>query len=77
VFTRLAEGNIMSSSVNLALILSAAFVASASPGPATLAIAETSMRQGRKVGLALAAGITTASAAGSRAPLRSPSARRA
>src|SRR5262245_18076963 len=51
----------MSDAINLTLILSAAFVASASPGPATLSIAETSMRQGRKVGLALAAGITTGS----------------
>jgi len=51
----------MSDAINLTLILSAAFVASASPGPATLSIAETSMRQGRKLGLALAAGVTTGS----------------
>lgn len=47
--------------INLALILLAALVASASPGPATLAIAGTSMSSGRKSGLALASGITTGS----------------
>ena len=47
--------------VNLPLILLAAFVASASPGPATLALAGTSMASGRVSGLALASGITTGS----------------
>jgi threonine/homoserine/homoserine lactone efflux protein len=45
--------------INLPLILLAAFVASASPGPATLAIAGTSMGSGRISGLSLASGITT------------------
>jgi len=47
--------------VNLPLILLAALVASASPGPATLALAGTSMASGRASGLALASGITTGS----------------
>ena len=47
--------------VNLAMILIAAFVAAGSPGPATLAIAGTSMSSGRRTGLALAAGVTTGS----------------
>ena len=47
--------------VNLSLILITALIASASPGPATLAIAGTSMNSGRKHGLALAAGITSGS----------------
>ena len=47
--------------INLFLILGAALLAVASPGPATLAIAGTSMQQGRAPGLALAAGITTGS----------------
>ncbi|MDE4132319.1 LysE family transporter [Phaeobacter sp. QD34_3] len=47
--------------VNLPLILLAAFVASVSPGPATLALAGTSMASGRTSGLALASGITTGS----------------
>ena len=51
----------MTLSVNLPLILGAAFVATASPGPATLAIADTSMRMGRRMGLALALGVTTGS----------------
>lgn len=51
----------MADPINLTLILAAAFVASASPGPATLSIASTSMREGRLTGLALAAGITTGS----------------
>ena len=48
-------------SVNLALILAAAFVATASPGPATLAIIGTSLASGRKFGLAVASGVTTGS----------------
>ncbi len=47
--------------VNLPLILLAALIAVASPGPATLALAGTSMASGRASGLALAAGITTGS----------------
>jgi len=47
--------------VNLPLILLAALIATASPGPATLAIAGTSMDSGRRYGLALAAGVTTGS----------------
>ena len=49
------------SDINLPMILIAAFVASGSPGPATLAIAGTSMSSGRRTGLALAAGVTTGS----------------
>jgi threonine/homoserine/homoserine lactone efflux protein len=47
--------------IHYALILIGAFVAMASPGPATLAIASTSMNQGRVQGLALASGILTSS----------------
>ena len=47
--------------INLPLILIAALVAGASPGPATLAIAGTSMSSGRKSGLSLASGIMTGS----------------
>ncbi|MFT6023075.1 MAG: threonine efflux protein [Ascidiaceihabitans sp.] len=47
--------------INLPLILIAAFLASASPGPATLTIAGTSMSSGRKAGLAVASGVTTGS----------------
>ena len=47
--------------VNLAVILFAAFLAAGSPGPATLAIAGTSMSSGRRAGLALASGVTTGS----------------
>ena len=53
----------MALSINLSLILAAAFVASASPGPATLAIADTSMQAGRRTGLALALGVSTGSLA--------------
>lgn len=51
----------MLTEINLPLILLAAFIASASPGPATLALAGTSMASGRRAGLALASGITTGS----------------
>jgi len=51
----------MLENINLPLILVAALVAGASPGPATLAIAGTSMSKGRKAGLAVASGITTGS----------------
>lgn len=46
---------------NLPLILQAAFIASASPGPATLAIAGTSMTSGRSSDLPIASGITVES----------------
>ncbi|MCV6574153.1 MAG: LysE family transporter [Cohaesibacter sp.] len=49
----------MFTEIDLPLILLAALVASMSPGPATLAIAGTSMASGRASGLALASGITT------------------
>ena len=58
----------MLTSLNLPLILSAAFVASASPGPATLAIADTSMQAGRRAALAL--GVATGSLAWSVAAAR-------
>ncbi|MEX1035723.1 MAG: LysE family translocator [Sneathiella sp.] len=51
----------MISELHLPLILLAALVATASPGPATLAIAGTSMNSGRAHGLALAAGVLTGS----------------
>src|SRR3546814_9652416 len=51
----------MIADVNITLVLLAALVATASPGPATLAIAGTSMASGRRYGLALAAGVTTGS----------------
>ncbi len=47
--------------LNLPIIMMASLIALASPGPATLAIAGTSMSSGRKYGLALASGITTGS----------------
>lgn len=47
--------------INLPMILFAAFLASGSPGPATLAIAGTSMSSGKRAGLALASGVTTGS----------------
>jgi len=51
----------MTGELNLPLILLAAFVATASPGPATLAISGLSMSTGRRYGLAMAAGVTTGS----------------
>lgn len=51
----------MTLDVDLTLILIAAFVASSSPGPATLALVGTSMASGRASGFALASGITTGS----------------
>ena len=51
----------MISNLHLPLILLAAFVATASPGPATLAISGLSMNSGRRYGLAMAAGVTTGS----------------
>ncbi|MBJ7555882.1 LysE family translocator [Marinomonas spartinae] len=47
--------------IHYGLILLAALVAMASPGPATLAIANTSMSHGRTSGLLLASGILTGS----------------
>ncbi len=47
--------------VHLALIMFAALIAVASPGPSVLAIVGTSMRGGRRIGLALASGVTTGS----------------
>jgi len=47
--------------INLPLILLAALIATVSPGPATLALAGTSMGAGRRAGLSLASGITTGS----------------
>jgi threonine/homoserine/homoserine lactone efflux protein len=49
------------SDINLPIILFAAFLAAGSPGPATLAIAGTSMSSGRRSGLTLAFGVTTGS----------------
>jgi threonine efflux protein len=47
--------------INLPVILLAGFISSASPGPATLTIAGTSMNRGYRYGLAVAAGVTTGS----------------
>lgn len=47
--------------INYPLILTAALLATASPGPSTLAIAGTAMGQGRVPALALAAGIISGS----------------
>lgn len=47
--------------VNYLLVLLASFIAVASPGPATLAIAGTSMQHGRRSGAMLALGISTGS----------------
>ena len=47
--------------VHLTLILLAAFIAVASPGPAVLAIAGTSIRAGRRTGLVFAAGVVAGS----------------
>lgn len=47
--------------INFIFILLAAFIAVASPGPATLAIAGTSMRAGRRAGLAVSSGVMTGS----------------
>ncbi|MFO6464934.1 LysE family translocator [Jannaschia sp. KMU-145] len=46
---------------SLPMILGVALIASASPGPATLAIAATSMGQGARAGLRLATGVLTGS----------------
>lgn len=47
--------------INLPLILIAALIAVASPGPSTLAIAATSVASGRTYGLAMASGVTVGS----------------
>ena len=47
--------------VHLTLIMLAAFIAVASPGPAVMAIAGTSVRAGRRTGLIFASGVTTGS----------------
>jgi threonine/homoserine/homoserine lactone efflux protein len=47
--------------VHLSLILLAAFLNVASPGPAVMAIAGTSMRAGRRTGLVFVAGVVTGS----------------
>ncbi len=47
--------------VNLPIILSAAFIATASPGPATLGIASMSAGAGRHRGVAMALGVVTGS----------------
>jgi len=47
--------------VHLTLIMLAAFIAVASPGPAVMAIAGTSMRAGRRTGLIFASGVSTGS----------------
>ena len=47
--------------INLWLILGAALIASGTPGPANVAIAGTSLNMGRRLGLALASGVTTGS----------------
>lgn len=47
--------------INLWLILGAGLMASGTPGPANVAIAGTSMNMGRRIGLALASGVTTGS----------------
>ncbi|GGB38470.1 amino acid transporter [Roseibium aquae] len=51
----------MLETINLPLIMAAALLAIASPGPATLAIAKTSMTAGRKNGFALAMGVSSGS----------------
>ncbi|MBS0533525.1 MAG: LysE family translocator [Proteobacteria bacterium] len=47
--------------IHLSLIMIAALIAVASPGPAVLAIAGTSMKAGRRSGLVFASGVTTGS----------------
>ena len=47
--------------LQLGIILGAAFITSASPGPATLALAQTAARDGRRTALSMAAGIALGS----------------
>lgn len=56
-----SKTNCSMTDINLPVILFAAFLAAGSPGPATLAIAGTSMSSGRRTGLALASGVTSGS----------------
>lgn len=51
----------MPDDINLPLILLAALMATSSPGPATVTIAGTSMKAGRRYGLAVASGISSGS----------------
>jgi threonine/homoserine/homoserine lactone efflux protein len=51
----------MTGHLHLSLIMLAAFIAVASPGPAVMAIAGTAMRAGRRTGLAFASGVSTGS----------------
>lgn len=51
----------MSSALHLPMIAAVALIATGSPGPATLAIADNAMRSGRRFGLAVASGIMTVS----------------
>ena len=51
----------MVETLNLPIIMVAGFIAAASPGPATMAIAATSMANGRKFGMAFAAGVNVGS----------------
>ncbi len=51
----------MVETLNLPFILIAALMVVGSPGPATLAIANTSLTSGRRAGLALASGVSTGS----------------
>ncbi|MGE0503036.1 MAG: LysE family translocator [Rhizobiaceae bacterium] len=53
----------MTADMNLPLILAAALIGAASPGPTTLTLAGTAMEQGRGRALAVAAGVTTGSLA--------------
>lgn len=55
------DGDGIMSDINFPLILTAAFMATASPGPSTLAIAGTAMAQGRAKALALVSGIVCGS----------------
>jgi len=55
--------------INYSLIVVSAIAAIASPGPATLAIAGTSMNHGRRFGGYLAAGVLTGSLFWSTSPL--------
>ena len=51
----------MTGHLHLTLIMLAGFIAVASPGPAVMAIAGTSMRAGRRTGLFFASGVSTGS----------------
>ena len=51
----------MVSNIHLPIILGAGFLAAASPGPATMAIAATAMQHGRRNAMAFAAGVNLGS----------------